>query len=66
MPAKAIKIAEFAKTHFGIELTDAQLQYIAIIAAGEPPLLQLTGRRAGMATANKVIFAYLQDGLRTV
>lgn len=58
------KIAEFAKREFGIELTDAQLQYIAIQAAGPEKTILQFPRRAGITTANKVILAYLQDGLK--
>lgn len=58
------KIQEFAKREFGIDLTDAQLQYIAIAAAGQKPIV-MPARRMGLTTANKVILAYLQDGLKT-
>lgn len=59
------KIAQFAKDQFGIELTDAQLQYIAIVAAGNDKTVLNFGRKVGISTANKVIYAWLQDGLKS-
>lgn len=61
-----VKIAEFAKTQFGIDLTDAQLQHIAIVASGQKRTLAPAARRMGLTTANKVILAYLQDGLKAI
>ena len=59
------KIQVFAKAQFDIELTAAQMEYIAIVAAGgsDKTVLQFA-RRSGLNTANKVIYAYLQDSLK--
>jgi hypothetical protein len=65
-PVKPIQtdIELFAKAYFNIELTSQQLQYIAMVASGTKHLTMRITRRAGISTANKVIFAYLQEGLR--
>lgn len=58
------KIAQFAKEQFGIELTDFQLQYIAIVSASDDRVVMRWPTKAGKTTADKVIRAYLQDGLK--
>lgn len=58
-----LKIEEFAKTHFGIELTKYQLEIIAIMAADKHLVATAGGRKHGFITARKVAIAYLQDGL---
>ena len=63
-PVRAVTDIElFAKAYFNIELTDAQLQFIAMVAAGRKPIMVLH-RKLGLTTANKVILAYLQEGLK--
>lgn len=64
-PPKPIEcdIELFAKAYFNLELTTDQIQYIAIVAAGTRPILAKQ-RRIGLTTANKVILAYLQEGLK--
>lgn len=57
-------IALFAKAYFNIHLTDAQMQYIAMVAAGTKNIKMLSGKRMGLTTANKVILAYLQEGMK--
>lgn len=52
----------FAKAYFNIELTTQQLQYIAMVAAGNNPIVKQ--RQMGLTTANKVILAYLQEGMK--
>lgn len=58
------KIQAFAKAQFDIELTDAQLQIIALIATGQKHVRLQFGRSTGITTANNVALAYLQDGLK--
>jgi len=53
----------FAKAYFNIELTSQQLQYIAMVAAGTKNVVQMQ-RKYGLTTANKVILAYLQEGMK--
>lgn len=55
------KIAQYAKTHLGIELTQFQLDLIKDVAAGKP--IGQMPPRAGITTANRVMRAYLTDGL---
>jgi len=62
-PAKS-DIELFAKAYFNIELTSAQMQHIAMVAAGTKNIRILSGKRMGLSTANKVILAYLQEGLK--
>lgn len=57
-------IEQFAKDQFGIELTTAQLEYIAIVAAGNDKTVLNFGRKVGITSANKVIYAWLQEGLK--
>ena len=53
----------FALAYFNLELTKEQLEFIALVASGtKQPSMRLT-RRAGISTANKIIYAYLQAGL---
>lgn len=52
----------FAKAYFNIELTKQQLEVIAAIARGRD--LRLVRRRAGVSTAQKVLKAYLLEGLQ--
>lgn len=54
----------FAKAYFNIELTDAQLQMIAMVASGKPMKELRWGKQMGKETANKVILAYLQEGMK--
>lgn len=65
-PIKPIQsdIALFAKAYFNIDLTDAQMQFIAQIAAGKPLKELRVTRQFGKETAHKVILAYLQEGLK--
>lgn len=56
------KIAQYAKEHLGITLTEFQLDLIKDVAAGKP-IGQLPPR-AGLTTANRVMRAYLTDGLQ--
>lgn len=62
-PAQPIEtdIELFAKAYFNIELTSLQKRVIADVAAGRT----ITGgrRQLGLATANKIIRAYLSEGL---
>lgn len=53
----------FARAYFNIELTSAQMEYIALVAAGSKQPSLRFGRKSGITTANKVIYAYLQAGL---
>lgn len=53
----------FAKAYFNIELTKMQLQIIDAIANGRLDRLHRT-RRIGLATANKIIRAYIAEGLQ--
>jgi hypothetical protein len=62
-PPLPTDIELFAKAYFNIELTTAQLEYIAMVAAGNKTLIMRPARRQGVNTANKVIYAYLQAGL---
>lgn len=54
----------FAKAYFNIELTDAQKQFIAMVSTGSKRATMQFGRKHGITTANKVILAYLQEGLK--
>lgn len=54
----------FAKAYFNIELTDAQMQYIAMVSVGSKNINIVKHRKMGTTTANKVILAYLQEGLK--
>lgn len=54
-------IALFAKAYFNIEPFDAQLQMIAMIAAGQKPQ---PGKKAGLSTAEKVVREYIREGLK--
>lgn len=51
----------FAKAYFNIELTSLQRRVMADIAAGREIVKR---RQMGLTTANKVIRAYLQEGLK--
>lgn len=51
----------FAKAYFNIELTSYQLQLIDHIAKGKP---MRRGARLGVATATKVLNAYIGEGLK--
>lgn len=65
-PPKPIQtdIELFAKAYFNIELTSKQLEYIAMVAAGKKIIIRVSARPMGLRTADKVIMAYLQEGLR--
>jgi hypothetical protein len=54
--------ALFAKAYFNIELTKQQLEIVDAIAKGRD--LRLVRRRAGVSTAQKVMQAYLLEGLK--
>lgn len=64
-PVRPIKtdIELFARAYFNLELTSAQMEYIARVAAGTKPLEGIKVRKMGLTTANKVIRAYLQAGI---
>lgn len=51
----------FAKAYFNIDLTRAQLQMIDAMSKGKQIIKH---RRMGLTTANKVIRAYIEEGLR--
>lgn len=55
------KIAQFAKDNLGIELTTWQLQVIEAVANGHTVVNR---RQMGLASANKVMRAYLTDALQ--
>lgn len=55
-------IALFAKAYFNIELTKQQLEVIDAIARGRE--LRLVRRRAGVSIAQKVLRAYIDEGLK--
>lgn len=57
-------IERFAKAYFNIELTDAQMQIIAMVASGSKHVVIQPRRKMGINTANKVILAYLQEGIK--
>lgn len=54
--------ALFAKAYFNIDLTKQQLEIVDAIAKGKD--LRLVRRRAGVSTAQKVLQAYLLEGLK--
>lgn len=55
----------FAKAYFNIELTSKQLEIIAMMATGSVKLTaNLSARAYGKNTVQKVIYAYLQEGMR--
>lgn len=61
----ATDIQLFAKAYFNIELTSYQLEYISLIATGKKHIVSIFPRnRDGRSTANEVVLAYLQEGLR--
>ncbi len=56
----------FARAYFNIELTSYQMQMIAMIAAGKPLTeMRVSRRQTGKTMVNKIIYAYLQAGIRT-
>jgi hypothetical protein len=57
----------FARAYFNLELTTAQMEYIAILAGtGELKLVRHEKQRnIGKTTAIKVALAYLQAGIKT-
>lgn len=55
----------FARAYFNIELTSVQMEMIALIASGKPMGELRFGRQTGKETAEKVVLAYLQEGIRT-
>jgi hypothetical protein len=64
-PVRAVTDIElFANAYFNIELTDAQMQMIAMVATGKPMKELRWGKQTGKSTAQKVILAYLQEGLK--
>lgn len=65
-PPRPIKtdIELYARAYFNIELTSFQMEYIAIFASGNHHQVHVA-KKAGITTANKVILAYLQAGIRT-
>lgn len=54
-------IALFAKAYFNIHLTSLQKRVIADVAAGREIVKR---RQMGLTTANKIIRAYLSEGLQ--
>lgn len=58
-----LKIEQFVKDKFGIELTVYELELVAIIAAGR---VLPTDNPIGKDNAFKAALAYLQDGLTEV
>lgn len=61
-----LKIEQFVKDQFGIELTKDQLEIIAIIASAVTPPLINTDIKSDKSIAFKAAYAYLQDGLTEV
>lgn len=61
-----LKIEQFVKAQFGIELTKYQLELIAMLASGKDLTVMHTGKQSGKTTAYKAALAYLQDGLTEV
>lgn len=62
-----LKIEQFVEQYFGIKLTQAQLEMIAMIAANPEKRFAIQGgRSAGKTTAYKAAMAYLQDGMKPV
>ena len=59
-----LKIQQFVKEQFQIDLTPQQLEMIASIAAGDDNYELRWGRSAGLSTAKKAAIAYLQDGMK--
>lgn len=55
-------IESFAKAYFNIELTSWQLEVLHAYSKGKTVT---GGKRAGLTTVRKVMFAYLQEGLKT-
>ena len=55
----------FARAYFNIELTSVQMEMIALVASGKPMHELRFPKKAGLTTANKIILAYLQAGIRT-
>lgn len=52
----------FAKAYFNLELTKQQLEVVDAIAKGRD--LKLVRRRAGVSTVQKVLAAYIAEGLK--
>lgn len=62
-----LKIEQFIKEQFGIELNKQQLEIIALMASGEVKLTaNLAARPYGKDIVQKAVLAYLQDGLKKV
>lgn len=66
-PVQPIKtdIQLFARAYFNLELTSYQMEIIALVASGKPIGDIHSPKQSGKTTANKVILAYLQAGVRT-
>lgn len=64
---RKLKIEEFVEQHYGIKLTKAQLEMIAMMATKtEEKFVIEGGRQAGKTTAYKAAMGYLQDGMKPV
>lgn len=58
-------IERFAKAYFNIELTSKQLEIIAMMSTGSVKLTaNLSARAYGKNTVQKIILAYLQEGIK--
>jgi len=55
-------IERFAKAYFGIELTKQQLEIMKAVVQGKE--LKLVRRRAGSSNAQRVLHAYMLEGLK--
>lgn len=55
-------IERFAKAYFSIELTKQQLEIIKAMVQGKD--LKLVRRRAGSSNAQRVLYAYMQEGIK--
>lgn len=53
-------IALFAKAYFNIELTSFQLEFLQAAGQGK----KYYGKKLGVTTARKVLYAYVAEGLR--
>lgn len=61
-PAQISDVERFAKAYFGIELTKQQLEVMRAVAQGKD--LKLVRRRAGSSNAQRVLHAYVLEGLK--
>lgn len=61
-PVQISDVERFAKAYFGIELTKQQLEIMKAVAQGKE--LKLVRRRAGSSNAQRVLHAYVLEGLK--